>query len=811
MRTHKKSILSALVSAAVLTASFPMQTAKADIVIDHDCSGVDKGYYYEIKNNDKDSQPEFLIDVLGGYSCNWDNDEDFMVQRGPKFTEPVNYTELKNYSCNFWKSVDIEKFKDEDEGYVRFGFRMKNTKGDTFTIMEYEDVASSKVLSTEDGYSEIGTCYAREALNYNSITDMTKKEWYTIYSKENEDNTKSVICSRKVPFSKGDYQNLCLSDILQAVADAGIDPGDLTGVNIFVEGAHSKGSARVFTSYYKGDTRPDKVWEDWEDPEAPIILKGGDYGIRTGYYYKLTQLRNGGYMEVLSPSLFKAEWDSTDMPYHYDGPTFGRGKSYDQGQSYKAVSGSSVDYTMNFDAEGSYFVETYARMVGPDLPEYELDTEVHIVDAINEWVKRDWDETIGEVTADGKKYEAHECSVTKIGTGSPQKTETYYFISEDAEENGKKGTVTVKHDLAPFMEFLHDHGAILGEPDCILVRLDGDVSKGTAELVKNEVTIPDFIPDDHEYDKEKRRIALGGINTETTVYGEDYRIVGSESTMKGFKGEKIDCDWQLIPSKSPGVDMDESPRRFYIGGERIQNSDGSIGYIEKDSLLIDYEIDMGEVTSTKKKPAWIIGGTIICGKIFDNVELTEDDYSSTTIVVADKWDGDPLNALGPLYSTHRDAEEFGVIESNGVKYDAVKILPKDKSKNSPYIVLMRQEQLEAVDAADVPEGYSRYAGTIDARDIVDKINDLGYRTFSIGSAYFSLTTVRNEGSATVGKAELRRVPSDDTVFTAEDVQKLSDFILGKDPYIPYLTSYDLNGDGVWDSFDLCAMRKRVEK
>ena len=75
--------------------------------------------------------------------------------------------------------------------------------------------------------------------------------------------------------------------------------------------------------------------------------------------------------------------------------------------------------------------------------------------------------------------------------------------------------------------------------------------------------------------------------------------------------------------------------------------------------------------------------------------------------------------------------------------------------------------------------------------------------------YFSLVAQRNEGSAVVNSADVRRVASADRVYTAEDVKNLSDFILGKNPNLPYLSNYDLNGDGVWDSFDLCSMRKRV--
>ena len=49
-------------------------------------------------------------------------------------------------------------------------------------------------------------------------------------------------------------------------------------------------------------------------------------------------------------------------------------------------------------------------------------------------------------------------------------------------------------------------------------------------------------------------------------------------------------------------------------------------------------------------------------------------------------------------------------------------------------------------------------------------------------------------------------------YTADDLQNLQDFLLAR-PAKEDLTGkpYDLNGDEVWDVFDLCLMRKEVEK
>ena len=114
MRKYTKGLLSALVSAALLTASIPLQTVNAQIVIDHNSSGVNKGFYYEIVNNDKDSQPEFLLGVVGEYTCSWDNDEYFMAQIGVKFAAPEKYSELGEFKYRYRKSIDLAEFKDAE-------------------------------------------------------------------------------------------------------------------------------------------------------------------------------------------------------------------------------------------------------------------------------------------------------------------------------------------------------------------------------------------------------------------------------------------------------------------------------------------------------------------------------------------------------------------------------------------------------------------------------------------------------------------------------------------------------------------------
>ena len=157
MKKHTKGFLSAVISAALCTASIPVQTVNADIVIDHDCSGIDKSYYYEIANNDKDSQPNFLIQPGGCFRCEWDNEEGFRTGRGLKFASPVSYKELGNITYKYWKRIDTEGYTDSKNGYVRLGVRLHNSKGDVIDILEVEDSADGRsIVEKDENYKEIG-------------------------------------------------------------------------------------------------------------------------------------------------------------------------------------------------------------------------------------------------------------------------------------------------------------------------------------------------------------------------------------------------------------------------------------------------------------------------------------------------------------------------------------------------------------------------------------------------------------------------------------------------------------------------------
>ena len=118
MNKCTKSFLSAVVSAALCISGIPLQKANADIIIDHNCSGIDKGYYFEMVNNDKDSQPDFSLEPGGCFNCKWDNDEDFSASRGLKFDYPVMYTSFGDFSYKYWKRIDTDGYTDKEKGYV---------------------------------------------------------------------------------------------------------------------------------------------------------------------------------------------------------------------------------------------------------------------------------------------------------------------------------------------------------------------------------------------------------------------------------------------------------------------------------------------------------------------------------------------------------------------------------------------------------------------------------------------------------------------------------------------------------------------
>ena len=811
MRKHTKGFLSAVISAALCTANISLNVVNADIIIDHDCSGIDKGYYFEIANNDKDSQPEFMIMPGGNYKCSWDNDEDFSAGRALKFASPVEYSDLGAISYKYWKRIDLESFSADGKSYVRFGIRLHNSKGDVFDILEIDSSPDKKsITEKQGGYKKIGELVSKEALNDYSVLGPTDGESidvaYSIYVRRNDDGKGSTfLCRRDEPMDVNndieDDRRININDKLDAIAAAGYDLGEITDIGLFLESSYSKGEATVYMYDISIENMPEIASDEYEDASSPLIVKDYDYGARTGYYYGMNSRFSDDRMEVIAPSCFKAEWDSRENRYKND-PYFERGKQYESGQSYKAVSGSSMEYTMNFDAEGDFSVSTAAKFSSIEMPEYYLFNEFYIVDACSKnWVPSERAEKIGEFSAEGMEYDVYDGSVGMIGTGKARFTRKYYFISKDAEANGIKGTVTAKHDMAPYMKYVYDKGDPIGCPDILVVQLNGGVSKGTAELVKCDVSFPDFAADGGEFERETRRIDSSRFHNDIIVNGLVYGKNGDSMTMKGYAGEDINCSWGRYTAPAFSSGDYEYPRNFYVGLNDIMDENRKYGVRNNESLLVNYCVSMGDITAVKEGHYWSAGARIRCCNekaMFGTVP--SDEYDGCEIIVADKWDGELTGRKNDCL----DPQEVGVIESNDVKYDVILTVPEVKEDNFQFILLKRQNQLESVPGAE-----NQYTGTIDAADIARKLGGLGIETYDIWDAYFSLEVYGNEGAAVINSADVDKVNKKKVIYTDSDLNDLSDFVLGKTSDIPAGKDYDLNGDGKWDIYDLCLMRKEL--
>ncbi|MBR0511127.1 MAG: hypothetical protein IJJ81_00960 [Ruminococcus sp.] len=811
MGKHTKGFLSAVFSAALCTASIPLNAVKAEIIIDHDCSGIDKWYYFEIANSDKDSQPEFMLMPGGNYKCSWDNDEDFSAGRALKFASPVEYSDLANISYKYWKRIDIESFSSDDKSYVRFGVRLHNSRGDVFDILEIDYSPDKKsITEKQGGYKKIGELASKEILNDYSLLGPTYGESkdlaYSLYVRGNEDGKSSnFLCRRDEPMDVNndieDQRRININDKLNAIAAAGYDLGEITDIGLFLESSYSRGEATIYTYDISIENMPEIAADEYEDPSSPLIISEYDHGVRTGYYYGMNSTFSDDRMEVIAPSGFKAQWDSRENKYNND-PYFERGKQYERGQSYKAVSGSSMEYTMDFDAEGAFSVSTAAKFSSIEMPEYTLFNEFYIVDACSEnWLPSQWPRKLGEFSAEGTEYDVYDGSVGMIGTGKEKVTKRYYFISKDAEANGKKGTVTAKHNMAPYMKYVYDKGAPIGCPDILVAQMNGGVSRGTAELVKCDVTFPDFIADEGEFERETRRIDISRFNNVISVNGLVYGENGDSMTMKGYAGEDIECTWEPFTSPAFASGDHEYSRNFYVGLSEIMDVNGKYGVRNNESLLVDYCVSMGDITAISENNYWSAGAWIrCCNEKAMPGTASSDEYDGCEIVVADKLEGE----LTGRKSDCLDPQNVGTIESNGVKYDVILTMPEVKENNIQYVLLKRQKQLDPV-----PGTENRYAGTIDAADITRKLGGLGIETYDIWSAYFSLDVYGNEGTAVINSADVRKVNKKEAVYSDDDLNYLRDFVLGKKADIPEGKDYDLNGDGKWDIYDLSLMRKEL--
>ncbi|MBR6995389.1 MAG: flavodoxin [Ruminococcus sp.] len=67
------------------------------------------------------------------------------------------------------------------------------------------------------------------------------------------------------------------------------------------------------------------------------------------------------------------------------------------------------------------------------------------------------------------------------------------------------------------------------------------------------------------------------------------------------------------------------------------------------------------------------------------------------------------------------------------------------------------------------------------------------------------------GAGTAAETDAASAATAAVRYTAEDVRALQDFLLGKETEDLTDKPYDLNGDEVWDVFDLCLMKGEVKK
>ncbi|MCR4795777.1 MAG: glycoside hydrolase family 11 protein [Ruminococcus sp.] len=887
MKIHTKKLLSAMTAAALCTVNVSSFSANSDLIIDHNSSGVNNGFYYELTNHDEDGKAQMNTAQSGYFDCSWDNEEDFSAVRGWKFAAPVEYSKLGKTFLDYTKFVNVEGYS-SPKGYFRFGIRVRNSEGSTFTILEIDDSVDGKsIIEKNKGYEQIAVLKSRDEFRATSIWgDTTDVKYldaeYTIYSSPDK---KDILCLRNEPFevnNKSDEDRwVCVSDKLGAIAQAGCNVGDITDITVFAEAAYSKGDARIYISKLDAENMPELVENETVNEEEPITLKDKyDEGVRTGHYYMLSSATPAK-MEVLAPSLFNAQWDSTENTASW-GSVFQRGKKFEEGQSYKALSNSSIDYSLDADVEGRYFAGVFAELDGPQTNNYNSHIEMFIIDACRDW-SSGFNVNAGKITVDGNTYDVYSKTTALEGSFKSQRIPTYYFVNRNAAESG---TVSVKHELEPFVDFIKGKDEFMGTPSQLTLYVDGICSKGNIKVTKNEISLPEFTADNGEYEKQLKKVNLSDGKTESRVDNNMYSIIGANAEMHGLAGEKLECkwdkssqpewsssnddehhgftikrikyndnwdNWDLIKGNSynpsntgfsgfkPDLEntvpwgaaqnensewgaFDTSPRNDWLvdfgqSGPSYTNTEmwQNRPFADYDRVYVDYNVDLGELTDESDASNCIIGGIIECknadfnytsGDPFRSYEYNGD-YVGYYILVADKWDKEPGKEL--LGFLPRDPVELGKIEAGGAVYNAKIYYPEVTVASNPYIILTREESLKPVKAEDIPEKYTRYENTIAVSDIIDQLRKYELKLHWISSAGFTIHSFGNAGSAVINSAEIRAIPDEEKLFTAEDVQQLKDFILGKNVRINSGNNYDLNGDGVWDTYDLCLMRNRIEQ
>ena len=571
--------------------------------------------------------------------------------------------------------------------------------------------------------------------------------------------------------------------------------------------------------------------------ESDLIRFSGS-GVRDGYSYKCTGCSENDEMELIPPSLFKAKWDATSPEYTRT-PVFERGKQCQPGQGLNWTMESTVDYEMEFEAEDSFFAGTHISLKGPETDEHYSRTEVYIIDASVNWEVPEDASYIHSRTGNGTLYSVYYCSRMLAGTGKGTLEDTFYIVDRYAEDYGKEGRVSAQHDIGPFLDV--DFFSFDLESDSISVGINGGSSNGSAELIRNEITVPDTPKFDDPYDYISKRIYLNnGFHwshaAQTYADNKNYTAFGYDIEMKGYVGEPIKCTWKYYK----GDDKEYSPSEFRRVSFGIPHSfytlsiidwQGSNIFDDTDDLVLEYSMDIGSIENKTDESSWNIGANIQCMRVGKDprsgigAELLGTE-SITYVHVIDKTENYELSTYSNRYYAPK---ELGTITSNGIDYDAVLYKNKDDSA-FPSVNLIRREQLAPTEADDVPEGYARYESSFSIVDIVGKLNELGIDIGGVREAEFSFNTYDTSGSAFLNRENVKRIIPENKTFTADDLQLLKDYILGKGNEAPvcedYLShdyyqmnlyeylgrmrkNYDLNDDGEWDIYDLCEMRKRV--
>ena len=569
-----------------------------------------------------------------------------------------------------------------------------------------------------------------------------------------------------------------------------------------------------------------------------VILNHSSVGVEDGYYYRFVSCSAEDKMELISPSLFKAKWNSTDAKYT-SAPVFERGIESVSGDDSSWIANSSVDYEMEVNAGGSYFIGTHASFTGEETEDYYRNIDLYIIDAAVNWEIPEDAVYLNDAIEKGNEYDIYQNEKTLAGTGKAVINDTYYVINKKADINGKDGKIVANHDLASFMFCMWNPYPIV--PVYLCAGINGGVSKGSAEMIRNDITVPEKTRFSDEYEYMENRIYLENDDHWTHAAqqwadNKKYTAFGYDIEMKGYVGDPIKCTWKYYEDGSKDYGYPEFRSSYFtvwnsFGSYSIIDHQGSMIFNDVDDLSLEYSIDIGSITKKTPDSRWYIGADIQCMR--DTVsqsassELLGND-PVTYISIYDKSENCNLLTDYDDYYYYAPVE-MGTINSNDVEYDVWFSKAKNFSAYSDVYVI-RKDELKPVSADNIPAGYTRYENSYSITDIFLKLKEIGIDLGGIREAEFTLSAYDTEGTAYLNNAGIKRTIPEWKKFNAEDIQLLKDYILGKgkespacDDYIyhdyqemdlyEYLSrmrkNYDLNSDGEWDIYDLCEMRKRI--